>query len=48
MDESEKEKQEIYKEEVKDVPEVKLDTKNEVLDEDPPLENKEKSHFINI
>ena len=48
VDESEKEKQEIYKEEVKDVPEVKLDTKNEVLDEDPPLENKEKSHFINI
>ena len=48
VDESEKEKQEIYKEEVKDVPEVKLDTKNEVLDGDPPLENKEKSHFINI
>ena len=47
-DESENKKQEIYKEEVKDVPEVKLDTKNEVLDEDPPLENKEKSHFINI
>lgn len=46
--ESENKKQEIYKEEVKDVPEVKLDTKNEVLDEDPPLENKEKSHFINI
>lgn len=47
-DESENKKQEIYKEEVKDAPEVKLDTKNEVLDEDPPLENKEKSHFINI
>lgn len=47
-DESENKKQEIYKEEVKDVPEVKLDIKNEVLDEDPPLENKEKSHFINI
>ena len=48
IDESENKKQEIYKEEVKDVPEVKLDTKNEVLDEDTPLENKEKSHFINI
>jgi len=47
-DESENKKQEIYKEKVKDVPEVKLDTKNEVLNEDPPLENKEKSHFINI
>ena len=48
INESENKKQEIYKEEVKDVPEVKLDTKNEVLDEEHPLENKEKSHFINI
>lgn len=48
INESENKKQEIYKEEAKDVPEVKLDTKNEVLDEEHPLENKEKSHFINI
>ena len=35
-------------EDVKSSPEVKLDTKNEVLDDISELQEKEKSHFINI
>lgn len=48
VDEPELEIQENDKVEEESVPEVKLDTENEVLENDPVIEEKEKSHFINI